>query len=396
MNKRAICSIILIGALGLGSCHYPRGPRPSALDEAERICHELVRDGHTPGIVLLIGQGDRILMRRAWGRRMTHPAVEAMTEDTVFDLASLTKPTATASAVMFLVQDGRVDPDQPVARYLSEFDRPDKAAITVRQLLTHTSGLPAYTSMDAIQKAYGVRPRPDAVLRRISELPLAYAPGKDHVYSCLNYLTLSHLVTRVTGRSQHVLLRQRLWKPLGMTDTSFFPNRDQYLRSAPTIYNEKEFRRAEVHDPLAWYSASRLIAPGNAGCFGTVDDMSRYVRMILNGGRWEGREIFRPDIWEQITTDQTGDLGAYRSCGWGIASSDAYRTERNREPGNECLIHTGYTGNLVWIDKHTQTYLIFYSNAVYPDDNKAHKAQVIQARRKIVQTLLEQRPSVEP
>ncbi|MBM3335211.1 beta-lactamase family protein, partial [Candidatus Sumerlaeota bacterium] len=315
-------------------------------------------------------------------------ATEPMTVDTLFDLASLTKPTCTASAIMLLAQDGRIALDAPVARYVPEFDREDKRDITLAHLLTHTSGLPAYTSASAIEKESGPRPNPDGLIRHIAALAKKYPTGKGHIYSCLNYLTLARVVQNVTGANEAVFLRERLWRPLGMKDTTFYPTAEQIARAAPTIHSGDALRRGEVHDPLAYFSVCPSYAPGNAGGFSTVDDMSRYVRMLLNRGRWGRTRLFQPAIWEKIVTAQTGPLRTERTFGWGVATGD-YATALNKTPETCCLIHTGYTGTLIWMDKLTKAYVIFFSNCVYPTDDSKHKAAVIEARKKIVQIVME-------
>jgi len=365
------------------------GLDPAAYSKIEAICRKVVEDGHTPGLVLLIGRGDKVLFRKAFGYRMNDPTSEPMTVDTLFDLASLTKPAATASAIMLLAQDGRIVLDAPVARYVSEFEREDKRDITIAHLLTHTSGLPAYTSAALVEKDYGPRPNPDGLIRHIAGLPKKYPTGKGCIYSCLNYLVLARVVQNVTGENQAVLLRERLWRPLGMKDTTFYPISEQAARTAPTIHRGQAFRRGEVHDPLAFYSVCPSYAPGNAGCFSTVDDMAKYVRMLLNGGCLKDVRVFQPAIWEKIMTDQTEPLGAGRTCGWGVTTSTAYSTPLNKKPETCCLIHTGYTGILIWIDKLSKTYVIFFSNCVYPTDDAKHKDAVIKARRQVIRTVLD-------
>lgn len=365
------------------------GLDPAAFVKIEAITRQLVDDGHTPGVVLLIGRGDEVLFRKAFGNRMNAPTTEPMTVDTLFDLASLTKPTCTASAIMLLAQDGRIDLEAPVARYVPEFDTDDKKDITIAQLLTHTSGLQAYTSAAEVETICGPRPNPDGLIRRIADLPKKYETGNGYTYSCLNYLVLARVVQNVTGRNLDAFLRERLWQPLGMEDTTFFPTGEQIARTAPTLYTSETLRRGQVHDPLAYYSVCDAYTPGNAGCFSTADDMAAYVRMILDGGRSKTARIFSHATWKQITSDQTGPLKRARTFGWGVATSPPYCTPRNRKPKTCCLIHTGYTGTLVWIDKRSKTYVIFFSNCVYPVDAREHKTATIEARREVIRTVLE-------
>jgi CubicO group peptidase (beta-lactamase class C family) len=408
-TRTTLLPILLAAALGLPGCrHFPprhRLPFPgvkpapaptptarAALDPAvakkiEAICRDLIADRHAPGIVVLVGRGGQALFREAYGYRLNDPDREPMTVDTLFDLASLTKPTCTALAILFLVQDGRVEFEAPVGRYVPEFNTPDKADITIRHLLTHTSGLPAYTSAGLVEQMYGPRPNPDGLIRHIAVLPKKYATGTDNIYSCLNYLVLGRVVSNVTGRSLDAFMRRRLWNPLGMDDTTFFPTPKQLARTAPTIHNGALLRRGEVHDPLAFFSVCRDHAPGNAGCFSTVDDMGRLVRMLLDGGKVEGRRILEPAILEKIMTDQTGALHARRTFGWELGTQSAYISPRNTA-ALPALVHTGYTGTLVWMDRRTKAYVIFFSNSVYPADEKSHKNAIIMARRELVKAVL--------
>ncbi|HUT24481.1 MAG TPA: serine hydrolase domain-containing protein [Sumerlaeia bacterium] len=367
----------------------PGGLDPAAYEKIDELCERLVERGHTPGIVLLIGRGEETLMRKAYGNRMTEPHAEPMTVDTLFDVASLTKPVCTAPAIMLLAQQGRISVDAPVARYVPEFGAGDKKDITIAQLLTHTSGLPAYTSAAELEKEYGPRPQPDGLIRGISRLPKAYETGNGCIYSCLNYLALARVVKNVTGLNQAVFLREHLWRRLGMKDTTFFPTPTQIARTAPTVYSDGAVRRGEVHDPLAYYSVCPAYAPGNAGAFTTVDDMQKHVRLLLGGGRLGPTRIFLRKTCERMTADQSGPVGSNRTFGWGVAADEAYCTPLNNTPSACCLIHTGYTGTLVWIDKLSRTYVVFFSNCVYPRVEDPHKSAVIQARRRIVSAVLD-------
>lgn len=362
---------------------------PAAFPKINQLCQGIVEDGYAPGAVLLIGIGDKVVMRKTYGDRMTTPTTEKMTFDTLFDLASLTKATSTASAVMLLVQDGKIGLDDPVSKYVPEFKDSGKPDITIKQLLTHESGLPAYTNAKTVEEMYGPRPNPEGLIERIAGLDRKADPGKEYIYSCLNYLTLARVVQNVTGKNMDTFLRERMWKPLGMKDTTFFPNKEQTARTAPTIYEKDVMRRGAVHDPLAYYSACDAYASGNAGAFSTVDDMSKYCRMILHGGELDGTRIFRPDVWELITTNQAPVDLEERSCGWGVWTSDSYATSLNKTPDTCCLGHTGYTGTIIWMDKLSKAYVILFTNCVYPSDKSENKKGVVNARKKVIATVVD-------
>ncbi len=387
---------VLAALVPLASCATLQGaPKqqahldPAAKPKIDALVQEVVDNGNTPGAVLLIGIDDKVVMRKVYGNRMTEPSVEPMTFDTLFDLASLTKATTTASAVMLLVQDGKIALDDPVSKYVPEFAATDKPEITIKQLLIHESGLPAYTNATTVEEMYGPRTNPDGLIKRIAELDRKAAPGEEYIYSCLNYLTLARVVQNVTGENMNDFLRRRMWDPLKMKDTTFFPNEAQTARTAPTIYADTKLRRGAVHDPLAYYSSCDAYASGNAGAFSTVSDMSRYARMILDGGQLDGVRIFKPEIWTLITTNQAPEGLEPRSCGWGVWTSHAYATSLNQSPETACLGHTGYTGTILWMDKLSKAYVILFTNCVYPDDKKENKDAVIAARRKVISTVID-------
>lgn len=396
---KSVCGVV--GMIALTSCAWTSGGAggggstpmarldPAAIGKIDALCQGMVDEGFTPGAVLWIGIGDEVTMKKVYGNRMTKPAIEPMTEDTLFDMASLTKATATASAVMLLVQDGRIRLSDPLSQYVPEFQNTGKPDVTIKQLLTHYTGFPAYTNAAKLAETYGPRPNPDGLIKQIASLNRVAEPDTKFVYSCLNYLTLSRVVQNVTGENMDAFLRRRMWQPLGMKDTTFFPTEEQTARTAPTVYTDGQIRRGAVHDPLAYYSDCEAYASGNAGEFSTVGDLSLYCRMILNGGKLNGVEIFRPDIWDLITTNQAPPGFDERSCGWGIWGSETYATSLNKHPATCCLGHTGYTGTIVWMDKLSKAYVILLTNCVYPADTEDNKNGVIEARKQVISTVLD-------
>jgi CubicO group peptidase (beta-lactamase class C family) len=402
MSKRCeFLTLCIVALLFAGACRASATmPRPEGhtegLDPAvypliDALIQEVIDKGHAPGAVVLIGRGQKTLMRKAYGHRLTGPEPEPMTANTLFDLASLTKATATATAIMLLVQDGELALDDPVAKHLPGFEQHGKGDITIHHLLTHTSGLKPYESVAAIAKVHGPGPHPDGLIEHLCGLEKSYETGKRYRYSCLNYLLLARVAQNLLGDNMEAFLEKRLWQPLGMRDTTYFPEGERLARTAPTIrYTDTSIRRGRVHDPLAFYSADRTYAPGNAGVFSTVDDMQRYVRMLLSGGRLAGKRIFEKEILERITTDQVDEIaGCHRTCGWGVWSEKCYATSKNQTPQTCCLGHTGYTGTIVWMDKLSGTYVILFTNCVYPQDEKSHKDAVVAMRRRVISLVLD-------
>jgi len=332
-----------------------------------------------PGAVLLVGRGSSVVYRKAYGQRALEPLPEPMTVDTIFDLASLTKPIATATAVMQLVEEGRVRLDDRVASYLPDFARHGKERITVRHLLTHVSGLRGDLDLDDPWVG-----RDTALELAAEEIRLA-APGERFIYSDIGFLVLGALVEQVTGLPLDQVVRQRITAPLGMQDTGFKPTAGALARVAPTQRctplgprcegSGQILLRGEVHDPTA--RRMRGVA-GHAGLFGTADDLARYARMLLGGGALGSARILSPLSVVKMTSPATPvDLPSVRGLGWDIDSS--YSSNRGELLPIGSFGHTGFTGTSIWIDPLTETYVILLTHRVHPDgrgDVGALRAQV--------------------
>ncbi|MGH9651366.1 MAG: serine hydrolase domain-containing protein, partial [Terriglobales bacterium] len=275
----------------------------------DRVIGKAVSAGEVPGAVLVVGHKHRVWYQKAYGSRALVPAEEAMTLDTVFDLASLTKPLVTATAVMQLVERGKLRLDDPVAGYLPEFGGNGKEAITVRQLLTHFSGL--RPDLDLIESWQG---REEA-LRRVWEEKPAQPRGESFVYSDINFIVLGVLVERLSGTPLEQYAEAHILQPLGMRHTRFLPPAEWRPRIAPTEPDERgEMLRGVVHDPTARRMGS---VAGHAGLFGTADDVARFAQTILDGGGG----VLKPDTVALMTTpQQPPGLSVKRGLGWDIDS----------------------------------------------------------------------------
>jgi CubicO group peptidase (beta-lactamase class C family) len=345
-----------------------------------------------PGAVLIVGripQGSVrnavIVKREVYGARQWLPEEKPMLLDTIFDLASVSKVVGTATAAMLLIQDGKLSLDDKVSKYLPEFAQNGKEAATIRNLMTHTSGLKPYTTVDAIRKDFPNDPPYDALIRHICKLPARQPPGTKVVYSCLNYLTLARINEIVAGETQNSLLQQRVYRPLGMKDTTYVLTDEQKARCAPTTKVGDKFLQGEVHDPLAHFYGWTEHTPGNAGLFSTADDLAKYAEMILNDGTYRGKKVFEPATIELMTSRQTPpNIKSLRGLGWGIYSQPPYCTNLNKTPENFCLGHTGYTGTYIWLDKYSKTFIVFLTNRVHPDD----KTSVDEYRKNVVKAVL--------
>ena len=357
------CRLLLALSLCLSlSCRVGpvRDPRWAQLEAA---VEEEIQAGHLPGAVVLVGRGDRILYHQAFGRAVAEPFQAPMHKDTVFDLASLTKPIATAAAVLVLVDQGKLDPNDLVGKYLPAFACNGKENVRLRHLLTHTSGLPAYTDANSLQTRYG-SPCPDQVLDKICSLQAQSEPGERFRYSCLGYITLARIVRVVTGQGVDEFAQANIFAPLGMKDTRFLPPAAWQERIAGTEIVAGKLLRGTVHDPLARLQGG---VSGNAGLFSTAADLSRYCRMLLNDGAWQGRRILSPAAVAMLTTAQSHG----RAYGFDISSSYAWIKGPYASPRAFC--HSGYTGTSLVCDPATGTYLILLTNSVHPHDKGLSK-----------------------
>ncbi len=301
---------------------------------------------------------------KAYGQRAVVPAPEPMTEDTIFDVASLTKVAACAPAVMLLVERGRVKLEERVQTYLPEFKGDGKEAITVRQLLTHTSGLPG-----DIETRTGWQGQQAAIERACAEKLLS-PPGAAFRYSDINFFVLGEVVQRVSGTPLEEFVVREIYRPLKMADTGYLPPESKRGRIAPTeVVNGRPWRGV-VHDPTARQMGG---VAGHAGLFTTAADLARYARMLLNEGALDGARIFKPETVRLMTSAQTPEsLPVRRGLGWDIDS--AYSAPRGKHFPIGSYGHTGWTGASLWLDPCSQSFVIFLSNRNHPDESGNVKA----------------------
>jgi uncharacterized protein YbbC (DUF1343 family) len=338
--------------------------RFSAID---RLVDEAVAARLTPGAVVLVGRGDEVLYEKAYGQRAIVPVAEPMTLDTIFDLASLTKPVATTTAVMRLMEQGRIRLNDTVASFIPGFERYGKRSITVRHLLTHVSGLRPDVDLDPWE-GYDT-----AIELARDEVPTSL-PGERFVYSDINFFLLGDIVARVSGQPLDQYTRRAIFEPLGMVDTSFNPPASKRARVAPTercdlkapwpcTTPDAPVLRGVVHDPTARRMGG---VAGHAGLFGTARDLSRFARMLLNGGALDTTRVLSAATVAKMTSPATpAAMSAVRGLGWDIDSS--FSSNRGELFPIGSFGHTGFTGTSLWIDPASKLYVIFLSNRVHPD-----------------------------
>ena len=321
------------------------------------IVTKAIREGKTPGAVVLVGHEGTIVYRRAFGFRSLTPVKVRMTEDTVFDLASLTKPIATATAVMQLAEQGLVNIDDPVYRYWPSFKANGKKHITVRQLLIHYSGLKPDLSMQPAWTGYW-----GAMRKIIAERPIIPS-GREYMYSDINFEVLGELVRLVSGQSLDEYCEQNIFKPLGMKDTGFHPLPDLQDRIAPTRFVDKRIFCGKPHDPSCFRMGG---VSGHAGLFSTADDLARFAQAFLNGGRLKDVSILKPETVAQMSSPQSPTGKIPRGLGWDL--EPAFLSDCSEITQTLAYGHLGYTGTALWIDPFTKTYIIVLTNRVYPND----------------------------
>lgn len=339
---------------------------PARLDRIADVVNEAIAAKKVPGAVVMFGRGDQVAYKQAFGNRALEPAVESMTLDTVFDLASLTKVVATTTAVMMLVEDGRLRLSDRVAAHIPGFERYGKGEITLRQLMTHTSGLREDLDMSLEFASYD-----EAITRAIEEIPRT-APGERYVYSDINFFLLGEIVHRVSGKTLDEFCRARIFEPLGMHDTMFKPPSTLLSRIAPTEKCTQygwpceqpgaAILRGVVHDPTARRMQG---VAGHAGLFSTAADLSIFCRMLLDGGRFGATRVLSPMTVAKMTSPITLPGGSVRGLGWDMDSS--YSSNRGELLPLGSFGHTGWTGTSLWMDPITKTWIVILTNRVHPD-----------------------------
>ena len=347
-------------ALSQGKSDLPPGNaantsavNPVHLAGVDLIIQQAIADGNIPGAVLVVGHDGKVVYRKAYGERALDPAREPMTLDTIFDLASLTKVIATTTSVMQLVEKGKVRMNDPVAKYLPEFAQNGKDDITVRQLLTHYSGLEPDLDLKAAWEG-----KETAYKMAFAET-LAQAPGSSFVYSDINFIMLGALVERVAGETLDIYTTNHIFAPLKMLHTRYMPPSAWRAKIAPTQYDENDHMlRGVVHDPTARRMGG---VAGHAGLFGTADDLAKFAQTLLNGG--DGI-LSSATVVKMTTPEQPPSAPLLRGFGWDIDSP--FSSNRGDLLPIGSFGHTGFTGTSMWIDPTTQTYIVLLTNAVHP------------------------------
>ena len=324
-------------------------------DSIVRVLDRAIADSAFPGAIAVVGTRDGALTSYAVGRIDWAPAAPKPDDRTLWDLASLTKVVGMTTAMMQLVEQDRVDLDAPVIRYIPEFAGPGKEQVTVRHLLTHSSGLPSWRPL------YKEASTPDTAVAIVFATPLDTVPGARMVYSDLGAILLGKIVERVSGESLDGYLRRHVFEPLGMTSTMYRPDASLRDRIAPTEFDPWRQRlvRGEVHDENAFMLGG---VSGHAGLFSTAADLSRFARMMLAGGELDGVRVLRASTIAQFTAVQDPGL-SHRALGWETPNG---QNSAGHLMSARAFGHTGFTGTSLWMDPERGTFVLLLTNRVNP------------------------------
>jgi CubicO group peptidase (beta-lactamase class C family) len=322
----------------------------------------------TPGAVVSAGRADGMVYNHAWGHFRYEPDSPADTTSTVFDLASLSKTVGCAPSVMVLVDEGKIDVNDPASKYLPGLRTPDKKDITIAQLLLHMSGFEPDNPMSDYEGG------PEAGLEGIYHSKLKYKPGTDFVYSDINYILLGELVKQVSGQPLNVFAKEHIFQPLGMKDTTYLPPSSWRDHIAPTQKRNGKWMIGTVHDPRAYALGGFA---GHAGLFSTASDVGRFCRMILNKGELDGHRVLSAKTIELMTAPHSvhdpkhPDRVYVRTYGFDVDTGYSPSIRGKYFPKGKSFGHSGYTGTSLWIDPVDDCYVVLLTNRVYPDDDKS-------------------------
>jgi uncharacterized protein YbbC (DUF1343 family)/CubicO group peptidase (beta-lactamase class C family) len=354
LMRVAAAGLLLASAVCAATSSAATEPSPSApqLGVLDSIIQDAIRDGQTPGAVLLVWHDGQVVYRNAFGDQSVEPRRVSMTADTIFDIASLTKVVATTIAVMQLEEQGKVRLNDPVAKYIPEFAQNGKEEVTVRELLTHYSGL-----REDLDRTEAWQGKETAYRMAFAEKPVD-PPGSQFLYSDINFIVLGSLIERVTGMSLDEYCQQKIYAPLGMGHTRYLPPASWLPKIAPTQFDEHDqMLHGTVHDPTARRMGG---VAGHAGVFSTADDLAKFAEFLLSGG-----PVLSPLAIEKMTTPQQPPTSSVlRGFGWDIDSP--FSSNRGELLPVGSYGHTGFTGTSLWIDPTTRTFIILLTNAVHP------------------------------
>lgn len=357
---------------------------------ADEAIETAIANREIPGAVLAVMRSGKMAYLKAYGNKRVYPHIEPMTTNTIFDMASCSKSMSTAICMMILAERGKIRMLDPVSLYIPEFknweseDGKEKKVIRIADLMTHTSGLPPYASVTELEKRYG-SPNPEGLMEYIATCKRDFKPQTDFQYSCLNFITLQHIIETVSGESLRDFAHKNIFDVLGMNHTDYLPcqrnKNGQWVNTscsplstdrcavnniAPTEkQTDGQVLCGQVHDPLARVMNGGI--SGNAGLFSCAEDIAVLCAALQNGGEWNGHRILSPLGVKAMRTVPRATATFGRTLGWDIFSP--YASNTGDLFGPNTYGHTGYTGTSIVIDPDNDISVILLINAVHPKDS---------------------------
>ena len=383
MKKTLLFIVMLICAFGISTAQSLEEVLPeqvgldaAKLKNADSIILAAINIKQIPGAVLAVVRHGKMAYLKAYGNKQIYPTVVPMDVNTVFDMASCTKPMATAISAMILYERDSLRLQDDVNMYIPGFVymiQPNrKANIRIVNLLTHTSGLPSYAPETNIKKRYGTS-NPIGFMHYIESCKRDFEPGKSMEYSCLNFITLQHIIEKVSGKNLRDFAKENIFDVLGMNHTDFNPKGELLASCAPTsMLKNGGVLRGIVHDPLARQFNCGI--SGNAGLFSNARDIAILVAALQNGGEWNGHRILHPMTVKEMRTVPDSLKAFGRTLGWDMSSQYASCKGDSLSANTYC--HTGYTGTSIVIDPDNDISIILLTNRVHPYD----KGSVVKLR----------------
>lgn len=357
--------LISLGCLALTACqsvdlqHFDH----SKLDAIDVAIETAIEEGKTPGGVFLL-ESKRQRYVKAYGNKSIEPKVVATRTDTIYDSASITKVVATTPAMMLLIERGKILLDAPVTHYLDDFDNGGKGSITIRHLMTHTSGLrPGIGLTIEVNGEKQEWEGYDTAIALAKSEQVRQQPGTGFIYSDINYILLGEIIQQITGQKLEDFTREEVFEPLGMIDTGYLPDESTWDRIAATKWVDGKMLQGIANNPICRRTGG---VHGHAGMFTTAADLARFARMILNQGELDGVRFLKPETVRLMTSVQSpARVDDWRGLGWDMDTS--YSKQRGNIFPLGGFGHTGFTGPSIWIDPHSESFVIFMSNRVHPD-----------------------------
>ncbi|MCY4158788.1 MAG: serine hydrolase [Bacteroidetes bacterium] len=332
---------------------------PNALARIDSIIIEFINAQAFPGAVVSLGKGSEIIKMTGYGG-YTYRSRRRMLPESIFDLASLTKVIATTTAAMILYERGELDIEAPVSRYLDAFNTPERQSITIRHLLTHTSGLPAFRPFHQDGITSGT-----VVMDSILSAQLLTEPGKEYLYSDFGMISFALVIETITGEPFDQWCARNIFAPLEMNATGFRGTGETDPSVVPTElddYFRHRLIQGEVHDETAWTLGG---VSGHAGLFSTAQDLTKFARMMSQGGLHNGDEFLQAQTINLFTTVVDTSLST-RALGWDTRNLNDEPSSAGLYFGPRSYGHTGFTGTSLWIDPDSKAWVILLTNRVYP------------------------------